>query len=123
LTPRILVADDEPDMRRLLKMRLEHEGWAADTAASGEEAVELWRARTYDLALLDQRMGGMTGLDTAHVLRDKGFTRPIVIFSAYLDPRIEEAAAAAGIVTVAKAEVGDLCPIVGQLLEDANGSP
>jgi CheY-like chemotaxis protein len=117
---RVLVADDEPDIRRLLGLRLEMEGWSADVAASGEEALDMWRSRTYDVAVLDQRMGsGMTGIATAHALREKGFTKPIVIFSAYLEPEIEEAAVEVGVRTIAKSEVGDLCAIVASVVEDA----
>lgn len=53
----------------------------------------------------DQRMGGFTGLEVASILRDEGFTKPVIIFSAYLDPSLEAEAASRGFVAVSKADI------------------
>lgn len=57
---KILVVDDEQDLCEILKFNLETEGYQADTANSGEEAISMDIA-SYDLLLLDVMMGGMSG--------------------------------------------------------------
>ena len=61
---KILVVDDEQDLCEILKFNLETEGYQADTANSGEEAMSMDIA-SYDLLLLDVMMGGMSGFQLA----------------------------------------------------------
>ena len=85
---RILVVDDAEDVRHWLRLTLEARGWEVVEAASGEEAVEAFDGFDGDgspeLVVLDHMMPGMSGLDVAEVLREQGYERPIVLFSAYL---------------------------------------
>jgi DNA-binding NtrC family response regulator len=60
---RILVVDDEPDICRALRFFLSREGYAVDTAPSGERALALMERAGYDLVLTDLRMDGMDGMD------------------------------------------------------------
>ena len=60
---RILVVDDDPQIRRVMKMTLSGEGYEVDDARTGEEAQEALRAAHYDLILLDINMPGMGGLE------------------------------------------------------------
>jgi DNA-binding NtrC family response regulator len=65
---RILIADDDPDIREVLRDRLEAEGYRVQTAVDGQEALDQVRADPPDLLLLDlmmPRVGGMEVLDTA----------------------------------------------------------
>ena len=59
---RILVVDDDPQIRRVMKMTLSAEGYEVEGARTGEEAQEELRAGHYDLLLLDMNMPGMGGL-------------------------------------------------------------
>ena len=61
---RILVVDDEEDLREILKFNLESEGYLVDTAPSQEEALKML-TEEYDLILLDVMMGGMSGFKMA----------------------------------------------------------
>ena len=108
MTLRIVLADDEPDIRTIVRIRLRAEGWSVDEVSSGYEALAACRERPPDVVVLDQRMGGFTGIEVAGILRDEGFTQPIIIFSAYLDPSLEADAAAKGYVTVSKADIPGL---------------
>ena len=65
---RILVVDDEPDLREILEVNLEGAGYEVDTASSAEEALDMLGPQ-HDLILLDVMMGGMSGFAMAKKLR------------------------------------------------------
>ena len=66
---RILVVDDEPQIRRVMRMALTGENYEVEDARSGEEALEKLRASRFDLALLDWNLPGMGGLETCRQMR------------------------------------------------------
>jgi two-component system KDP operon response regulator KdpE len=66
---RILVVDDEPQIRRVLRATLTAQGYEFSEARSGEEALEAIRASRFDLVLLDINMQGMGGLETCRAIR------------------------------------------------------
>jgi PAS domain S-box-containing protein len=66
---RVLVVDDNSMNRRVVRGMLERMGAAADTASSGPEAIEAWRANRYDLVLMDCQMPGMDGYESTRQLR------------------------------------------------------
>jgi two-component system, OmpR family, KDP operon response regulator KdpE len=66
---RILIVDDDPQIRRVLKIALSGEGYEVQDARSGEEAELEIRESRYDLMLLDMNMPGMGGLETCKVVR------------------------------------------------------
>ena len=61
---RVLLVDDEPDFTQILARRLESRGVQVDTAASGHEAVEKVKDKSYDAVFLDLAMPGMDGMET-----------------------------------------------------------
>jgi two-component system response regulator GlrR len=81
--PRILFVDDDPDLRRLLALRLGSAGYEVETAGSGVEA--LGRADDFrpDLVVTDVRMDGMDGLQLFEALRRRMPTLPVVILTAH----------------------------------------
>ena len=66
---RILVVDDEPQIRRVMKTALASNGYEAYEARTGEEALESLRANHPDLILLDMNMPGMGGMSTCREIR------------------------------------------------------
>ena len=66
---RILIVDDDPQIRRVMKMTLSAEGYQVEDARTGEEAQETLRASPYDLLLLDINMPGAGGLETCREIR------------------------------------------------------
>jgi two-component system KDP operon response regulator KdpE len=66
---RILVVDDEPQIRRILRTTLTGAGYEVDDSRSGEDALEKVREYRPDLVLLDMNMPGMGGLEACRVLR------------------------------------------------------
>ncbi|SDE62107.1 DNA-binding response regulator, OmpR family, contains REC and winged-helix (wHTH) domain [Paenibacillus sp. UNCCL117] len=66
---RVLVADDEKEIRELLKLYLEREAYRVDTAADGEEALRLFGQNTYNLVLLDLMMPKVDGMEVCRRMR------------------------------------------------------
>ena len=80
--PRILVIDDEQDIREILEFNLSSEGFLIDTIESAEKALEL-KLEQYDLLLVDIMMGGMNGYKFASHIRSKlKLDVPIIFLTA-----------------------------------------
>jgi len=88
---RLLVVDDDLSVGKLLRAIFELEGWEVDYANSGEACLARVEAASPDVIVLDQMMPGLTGIETARRLRGAGFDKPIVLFSAYVDPELQTA--------------------------------
>lgn len=84
--PCVLVADDEPAIRRLLRTSLGAQGWRVLEAASGQEAIAAAKPPV-DVLLLDLGLPDTDGLDVIRTLREAGVTIPIVVLSAREDER------------------------------------
>src|SRR5215212_616281 len=80
---RILVIDDEAEIRRSVRMILEYEGYDVQEASSGPEALALIEREPPDLAFLDIKMGGMDGLETLQKIRQANEALPVVIISGH----------------------------------------
>ena len=81
MQPSILIAEDDSDIRGLLKLYLESEGYRVLEAADGAAALELARRETPDMAILDVMMPKMNGFELTRALR-KTSDIPILILSA-----------------------------------------
>jgi YesN/AraC family two-component response regulator len=85
---RVLIVDDEEDMRALVRATIEiaNEGLTVSgEAADGETAMDILRSEHPEVVVLDQRMPGMSGLDTARRILEEHPAQAIVLFSSYLD--------------------------------------
>jgi two-component system KDP operon response regulator KdpE len=70
-TSTILIVDDEPQIRRVMRTTLSSNGYSVIEARSGEEALEMMRKERPELVLLDVNMPGMSGLDVCREIRDE----------------------------------------------------
>jgi two-component system KDP operon response regulator KdpE len=77
---RILVVDDEPQIRRILRTTLVTQGYEVCDARRGNEALELIRSKKFDLVVLDINLPDMTGLDLCREIR-AGFDVAIIILT------------------------------------------
>lgn len=82
---RILIADDSPTVRLLLRRHLEADGHEIIEAGDGTTAYETGRTGQIDLAILDHLMPGMLGLDVLHRWRSEESTFPVLLLSAVDD--------------------------------------
>ncbi|MEH7856155.1 response regulator transcription factor, partial [Bacillus thuringiensis] len=78
---RILIADDDKEIRNLLKIYLERELYMVDTAINGEEALHLFNQNNYNLFILDLMMPKIDGIEVCKKLRDKTNV-PILMLTA-----------------------------------------
>lgn len=78
---KILAADDEKEIRDVLKLLLGAQGYEVETAADGEEALEM-ADETVDMYLLDVNMPGLDGFETARRLRERT-QAPVLFLTAY----------------------------------------
>lgn len=79
----ILVVDDEPVVRSSLTRLLEDEAWEVTTADRGRAAIEAIQARSFDLAVIDHRLGDITGLDVLDAIREKSPTTLSIMLTAH----------------------------------------
>ena len=80
---RVLVVDDEENIRVVLRTLLRRHGYEVETAASGEEALTLVDSFGPDCVLTDVRMPKMGGLDLLATLKAKGHDATVIVMSAY----------------------------------------
>jgi two-component system, response regulator, stage 0 sporulation protein F len=81
--PKILVVEDEKNLRLLYKHDLEQEGYDVITAATAVEGLEALETKSPDLVVLDIRMPGMDGLEAMGRILEKHPKIPVILNSAY----------------------------------------
>jgi two-component system, OmpR family, KDP operon response regulator KdpE len=91
----ILVVDDEPQIRRVLRSTLSTQGYVITEARTGEEALESLRKERPDLVLLDMNMPGMGGIETCREIR-RASDAPIIMLTVRNAERDKVAALDAG---------------------------
>ncbi len=79
---RALVVEDEAKMAALIRRGLAEEGYSADVARTGEEALWMARATPYDAIVLDLMLPGRDGLEVCRELRESGVWSPILMLTA-----------------------------------------
>src|SRR5918994_317488 len=80
---RILLIDDDPGVRDSMERTLRSAGYAVQSAASGEEGVEMAKGGAYDVILSDMRMPGISGLDILRQLREIRVDSAFIIMTGF----------------------------------------
>lgn len=83
---RILVVDDEREIRRCLELSLEEKGYTVLAAESGEKALDLLKQSPADVAIVDLLLPGIDGIELTKIIRQRS-TLPIIILSAIGDDK------------------------------------
>jgi CheY-like chemotaxis protein len=97
-SPNILLVEDDPAIREMIRMILSERNWQVTTAGNGREALTLWRSQPFDIILMDLQMPGMDGLETTRIIRQQEGERhiPIIALTAYARKEDEKNCLAAG---------------------------
>jgi two-component system response regulator AtoC len=80
---RLLVIDDEENMRHMLSSMLKKDGYRVDTASGGLEALDMVDQTLYDFILCDLKMPDMSGMEFFETARDKLWASTVIMMSAY----------------------------------------
>lgn len=107
---RILVVDDDPEMRDVVCRRLAKNGFAVHEAVSGAELLSMLRTIEVDhapldgvdLIVLDNRMPGMTGLEAVRRLRAEHWNTPAILMTAFPDSALKWEAQMLGVPVLPK---------------------
>jgi DNA-binding response OmpR family regulator len=83
---RLLLVEDEPELRTMLETLLTEEGYLVDGAADGQRALHLGLTRHYDVIVLDRKLPGIDGLDVVGRWRRSGRSAPVLVLSALGTP-------------------------------------
>ena len=94
--PRVLIADDHEVVLRLLSDLISRDFHLAGAVRNGDELLTQTESLCPDAIVLDISMPGMTGIEAARRIRERGYRTPIVFVSDYVDDEILRAAFDAG---------------------------
>ena len=87
---RLLVVDDDMSYRMLLAKFLRDGGFIVDLAANGEQAMQRMQKESYDAALVDNLMPGLSGLDLVKWMQTNYASIPTIILTGYSSNEIKE---------------------------------
>ncbi len=119
--PKILVVEDEKNLRLLYKHDLEQEGYAVVTAASAVEGLKALETEAPDLVILDIRMPGMDGLEAMGRILEKHPKIPVILNSAYSSYKDNFLSWAADAYIIKSADTTELRAKVRELIEGRLG--
>lgn len=80
---RLLLVDDEQDIRYLFKAELEESGYEVDTASGAQEAAQKLQEKKFDLLILDIQMPGESGLELLQQVVKEQQSLPVILCTAY----------------------------------------
>ncbi len=114
---KILIVDDEKNIRLLLKEELSDEGYEVIAAENGEIALQMIDNEKPDLVTLDIKMPGEDGLSVLRKIRETAYDLPVIICSAYSVYKSDFAAVAADHYVVKSSNFNELKSKIGEILD------
>jgi len=107
---RVLVVEDDGELRAMIGARLRRQGFAVFEVGSGDDALTLlagmverhWPSDDVDLIVMDVRMPGASGLEVAQILRVADWATPVLLMTAYPDAEVLDEAARLGVAVLGK---------------------
>lgn len=115
---RILVVDDEENIRNLYKADLEDEGFEVEVASSGVEALEKVESGAFDLVTLDIKMPDMDGIDLLRRIKERFRELPVILCTAYHHYKQDFGTWAADAYVVKSSDTGELINTVKRILKE-----
>jgi DNA-binding NtrC family response regulator len=125
---RVLVVDDDDEMRALLRRTLEVDGYLVTERDRGTHVLETLRSEPFDLIILDKEMPGLTGIDLLPILRREFPHVPVVFVTAFGGRHVAASAIRLGAASYLEKpfRLGQLRDVVDGLIvrpaDDARGS-
>ena len=117
---KLLVVDDERNIRFLYKEEFQDEGYEVTVAASAEEAMEKIRQIKPDIITLDIKMPGMDGIEFMRKLKEEKSDIPVILCSAYGRYKQDFRVWASDAYVVKSADLTELKTVIKQVLDDKN---
>jgi DNA-binding NtrC family response regulator len=114
---KLLVVDDEKNIRRLYETELKGEGYDVSTAESAEQALEMIEEDPPDLVVLDIRLEGMDGIDCLRTIMEKRRDLPVILNSAYSTYKQDFASWMADAYVVKSADLSELKGKIEEVLQ------
>jgi len=96
--PKLLIIDDESDIREFTQSYFKKRGIDTFIAANGREGLDIIAAQSPDLVLLDMRMPGMTGIEVLREMRSRNFQTKVIMVTGIEEPEIIQEAQTLGII-------------------------
>jgi DNA-binding response OmpR family regulator len=115
---KILVAEDERNLRNLYEAELQDEGYVVLVASDGKEALELFRKERPDLVVLDILMPGMDGLELMGLMLSEQNQVPVILNTAYPAYKDNFLSWSADAYVVKSADLGELKREIQRLLKE-----
>jgi FixJ family two-component response regulator len=120
----VYVVDDDAAVRRALAFALDLEGFAVETFATGEALLLRDRPQGPGCLVIDERLPGVSGLDTLRQLRARDIDLPAILVTSHPKPSFREAAAIVGAPILEKPLEGEtLIGAIHQLIDARAESP
>jgi FixJ family two-component response regulator len=107
---RLILVDDDPGVRSALRFTFEADGYEVATFGSGEELLDDPPRGERTCIVIDQRLPGLSGLDTLARLRAIGVAPPAILITSYPSALVRQRASEAAVDIVEKPLLGNLLP-------------
>ena len=114
---RVLIVDDDPAIRQIVRVLLERDGVLADIAEDGERATDMLRVEEYGVVLLDLLMPRMDGRGVIAYMREHQIETPVIVISAVGDAATDLDPHLVRVVMQKPFEARDLRKVVAAVLE------
>lgn len=114
---RVLIVDDDPAIRQILRVLLERDGVHADIAEDGERATAMLRERRYSVVLLDLLMPRLDGRGVIAFMNEQKIETPVIVISAVGDAATDLDPHLVRVVMQKPFEARDLRKVVAAVME------
>ena len=113
---KILVVDDEENIRLLFKEELEEEGYEVEIASNGYDALEKLKKSQFGVVIMDIKMPGMDGIQALNEIKNANKDQPVILCSAYGEFKQDFSSWASDGYIVKSADTGELKQTIRNIL-------
>ncbi|MCX5808653.1 MAG: response regulator [Proteobacteria bacterium] len=113
---KILVVDDEENIRFLFKEELEEEGYQVELASNGFEAIDKVKGTKFDVIVMDIKMPGMDGIQALNEIKNMIKEQPVILCSAYGEFKQDFSSWISDAYVVKSADTGELKQTIKNIL-------